>query len=215
MRRIRGVCRLTENRTICSLLRLDLGKDSCQEYRERHHVIHVVSSAEVKLSSAHIESEYWRSFMWLQSASRLIFHNAHDKWDVLAAVIICVSLRERVSLGVACCGCEQWTKSQEVGTARSQLHGCVCLDPHVIAGLVSISSPGFFRQSVVLIALFNSHVTRAYGEPHALFSFTDMDTAVPSGHHSVCWPTADICCPLTTTVWLTGQMLLLQSEAFG
>lgn len=43
-------------------------------------------------------------------------------------------------MGVVSCGCEQRTKSQEVGIACSQLYGCVCLAPHVTAGLDSISS---------------------------------------------------------------------------
>lgn len=43
-------------------------------------------------------------------------------------------------MGVAYCGCEQWTKSQEVGIGYSQLYGCVCLDSHVTAVLDSISS---------------------------------------------------------------------------
>lgn len=38
-------------------------------------------------------------------------------------------------MGVVCCGCEQRTKSQEVGIIRSQLHGCVCLVPHVTEDL--------------------------------------------------------------------------------
>lgn len=43
-------------------------------------------------------------------------------------------------MGVVHCGCEQWTKSQEVGIVCSQFSGCVCLVPHVTAGLDSISS---------------------------------------------------------------------------
>lgn len=43
-------------------------------------------------------------------------------------------------MGVACCGCEQQTKSQEVGKGPLSSGGCVCLDPNVTADLDSISS---------------------------------------------------------------------------
>ena len=43
-------------------------------------------------------------------------------------------------MGVVFCGCEPWTKSQEVGIACSQLTGCVCLVPHVTGDLDSIRS---------------------------------------------------------------------------
>ncbi len=43
-------------------------------------------------------------------------------------------------MGVVCCGCEQLTKTQEVGIAHSQLYGCVCCVPHVTADLDLITS---------------------------------------------------------------------------
>lgn len=72
--------------------------------------------------------------------------NTSSNMFVIEIVIIWSKkgVKQGLHIGVVLCGCEQRTKSQEVGIARWQPFWCVCLAPHVTQYLVSIRIMGLF-----------------------------------------------------------------------
>lgn len=146
MLRIWELCRQCENRSIMLASFAKAEKNSYIKSRKRCSLMLFSGSAEVKLAVLILYLMILRHihvtphFGWC-----LIFHKFQKQnhvlfWLMCAFWWLWKGVWQGLHMGVVCCGCEQRTKSQEVGIACSQLYGCVCLVPHVTADLDSITS---------------------------------------------------------------------------